>query len=315
MLLSVLSLLGTLAVAEISMRVAGVSEESFGGAREEVQFRSQGARIHERFRIDEELGFCPLMGPDRLYDEFGTRHRYSVDRRPGVERLLFVGDSVTAQGKIVGGLAALYGDETREYWNAGVTGYNLVQELAFYRRFNRAIEPDHIVLTFHNNDFGTTPVATVDEDGHLAVFSPRGSGVTINAWLYERLFLYRFLVGRMMRSGGERETLVAETRNALQGFQRVAEEEGAELSVLLFPILKPFDEWWPEEKQSREDALRMLEELEIRYFDLLPPFRVSLEGGADLTDLQKEPGDTWHPSAMAGAMFAQHLRERALFRP
>jgi hypothetical protein len=53
-------------------------------------------------------------------------------------------------------------DENEEV--AGVESFNTVQEVAYDRSFNRFIRLDHVILTFHLNDFETTPVAFREAD-------------------------------------------------------------------------------------------------------------------------------------------------------
>jgi hypothetical protein len=133
------------------------SHRAFGGAR---NFPSSGAARDNlsTFVIDPDFGFRPIL-PSGSYTRFGTlANGYAEAKRPGVTRLLFIGDSVTRRGHIVEALKSHYGSQEYEYWNAGVESFNTVQEVEYYRRFNRAIQPDHVILTFHLNDFETTPV-------------------------------------------------------------------------------------------------------------------------------------------------------------
>ena len=70
--------------------------------------------------FDPELGFRPVLG-DAKYNVDGTRvNRYLSKKPPEACRILFLGDSATARGKMIAALEAVYGEEPFEYWNAGV---------------------------------------------------------------------------------------------------------------------------------------------------------------------------------------------------
>ena len=160
---------------------------TLGGAYELPQFR-QSASKGLSFVVDPSFGFRPVLG-DGPYTRFGTlANDYAAAKPPGVNRLLFIGDSVTHRGQIVEALRAVYGSQKYEYWNAGVESFNTVQEVEYYKRFNRAINPDHVILTLHLN---ATPAFR--EDGTLvARTQPAGSSpepVALPAQLHPRYWL------------------------------------------------------------------------------------------------------------------------------
>ena len=161
----VVSILVALILGEVLLQLLAPCE-AFQSARELPQFRNQ-ADSREVFTIDPEFGFRPILG--KAYDnEDGTQtNRYTPDKEAGLVRLLFVGDSVTARGALIESLRQEYGEAGIEYWNAGVESFNTIQEVAFYRRYNARLNPDHVILIFHLNDFETTPVAFLDRKGDL----------------------------------------------------------------------------------------------------------------------------------------------------
>jgi hypothetical protein len=174
---------------------------SFGAAQELPWMR--GADRGELFTVDPEFGFRPRLD-NAVFDEHGThRNAYPLEKTPGRERLLFVGDSVTARGRIVDALRALHGDATAEYWNAGVESFNTVQEVAFYRKYNAAIHPDHVIVTFHLNDYETTPIAFRDEAGRLVVYALNQPSREVQPWLFQNSSLYRLWLGSTGGDSGD----------------------------------------------------------------------------------------------------------------
>lgn len=249
------------------------------------------------FKEDPECGYLPVVGSGPYGPEGCLKNKYDVAAKKGV-RVLFVGDSVTQRGKIVDGLAKLYGDGY-EYWNAGVESFNTRQEWVLYQRYNHRIRPDQIVLTFHNNDFRATPLA-LRENGKLKVYEP---GMTINPWLFEKSYLYRWAWPRTEQ--GDRQMRAEQVRESLQAFQN----SGVRFSVILLPILKPYDKWDEAERWARDRSLEYLNELKIRYFDLLPVLEQALKEGVNA---EENIGDFWHPSNAISERFAQVLKKGRL---
>lgn len=121
-------------------------------------------------KVDDDLGYMPML-EQGAYSRYGAKvNNYSLEKNPDFKRILFIGDSVTEEGLIIENLKKLYGEESYEYWNAGVRGFNTHQELIFYRRYNKQIRPDQVILTFHLNDFTTTPVVFLNKEDRLVFF-------------------------------------------------------------------------------------------------------------------------------------------------
>jgi hypothetical protein len=263
-----------------------------------------------------------------------------------VKRLLFIGDSVTARGRLVAAIKDLYGTELYEYWNAGVESFNTRQEVEYYLKYNAALEPDHVVLTFVLNDFQITPVCFKDDRGRMVVYAPDRSLHRIDRWLFEKSRLYRLLVGLSlsghgaargqeqrtdveseMATGPEDTSDVApetgrepgpetgdetgrEIRESLGRLRCELDRRGAALTVLVLPVLQPYEEWDPLLRERRDTVLRILRELDIRHFDLLEPLQQALAANQRV---QARPDDIWHPNSLVCRAFAGYLQERGLF--
>ncbi len=264
----------------------------------------------EQLYFDEELGFFPKVGLGGEYNASGCLYNeYDVENRKGRKRVLFIGDSVTHRGKIVEALRELYGDADYEYWNAGVGAFNTAQILEFFRRYNTNIHPDEVVLTFHNNDFQLTPVAK-EENGEIVLYIPSREPVQAPAPFIGKTALYRLW---LQQGAAEYERRPEDVKKDLAELRRLAEEqEGARFSVVLFPILSPLDEWSEREKNSRENALRIFEELDLRYFD---PIEALPSETDQYAQLRQEPDDTWHPSLEGGMLLARFLYDAGLLAP
>ena len=156
-----------------------------------------------QFEADEVVGFMPKVGQGGEYDSFGCLTNDYDPQSPGDRRrLLFVGDSVTHRHKIVDGLKKFDTGDRYEYWNAGVESFNTAQTLQLYKRHNTKLNPDHVILTFHNNDFFVTPVAVI-EDGQLAIYQPRRPVLRNSFSLFRHSALYRLLVNASLAKVSE----------------------------------------------------------------------------------------------------------------
>lgn len=296
-----------LGVVEIGLRLAR-PYKTHRAAREIRHFRAGGEELAGGYVVDPDFGFRPRLGTDR-YSKWGTLHNtYELAKPPGVERLLFAGDSATHRGELIRALRERYGDEGYEYWNAGVESFNTLQELELYRRFNAPLEPDQVVLTFHLNDFSATPVAFREDSGALVVYTPHRPRWQINELLFRHLHLYRLYVGAATRRSRAEQEVAAEVENALIEFRDLVEPDGR-FTVIVLPVLQPPADWKPKERRAHESILRILRTRSISHFDLLPVLEAELERGGVLGDPE---GDPWHPSRPFARAAAAYLRAENL---
>ena len=269
--------------------------------------------VKKDWAIDPEFGFRPVLGNDN-YNEYGTKvNSYGIAKRPGVRRLVFMGDSVTARGRIIDGLRRFYGEDKFEYWNAGVESFNLVQEAGFYKKYNRPLKPDDVILTFHLNDFETTPVVFVNKKNKLMVYTPKIPAGRINNFLFKNSCLYRLylgcLIGLRSAIANPKKEIEAEVAAKMRELRDLLGPDGARLTVLVLPSLRPYEEWTAAEKGSRAKISKILNELGIRYFDLYNALGRAIKDGIGM---RSDPGDYAHPSDKMGLYFAKYLYQNSL---
>lgn len=296
------SLAGIL-LAEGALRCV-MPSESFIHGQEWRHFREHSDIAKQAFVADAELGFHPRLGTSH-YDEYGTLilggHRQDVRKRPGITRVLLLGDSVTARRTIENALRQRYGGAQYEFWNCGVEGYNTYQEVHYYKRFCTPIRPDHVVLTLHNNDFDVTPVAFYDDQGRMAVFCPDRSSVGLNPMLYRFSYLYRvwFRSRVSRRAIHDDRAGAALIESNLAELKQLLQRDGTRLTVFLLPVCRR-DAWSAAERNRHRTALAILDRLAIEHYDLEHWLRRALDAG---DAVQQSEGDTWHPSQAAATHF------------
>ncbi len=302
--------LAALSVAELVLRihtpslVLGVGQVIPSGAGLDIAPESR------LFTYDPEFGFRPLPGGKR-YDRHGAIYNdYPLEKPAGVRRLLFLGDSVTARGRIVAALRERFGDAGIEYWNAGIESFSPPQEALYYERFLGGIHEDHLILTFHHNDFSTTPLTSIDERGKLVVYQPRLPLLELSPWLFRHSLLYRLWIALRLELSSQEEVDTAfgrEIEGSLERLKRLSEARGARLTVLFFPFVLPRDRWSPVQEERRRMALALFERLGIPCIDLTPLLPES--DGQELARLREASGDTYHPSALFAGRIADFVRE------
>ncbi|MDM8559983.1 hypothetical protein [Candidatus Parabeggiatoa sp. HSG14] len=310
-LLLVLSILTALFIAEGFLRFYYQPYAAHGVAVELNWMRNNPHDLTKIFTVDPNFGFRPLLGND-LFNEYGTLHNgYSVTKKSNITRLLFIGDSVTYRGRIINALKRIYGEQAFEYWNAGVESFNTIQEVNFYKKYNAAINADHVILTFHLNDFETTPIAFYEEN-RLVVYAPNIPINRVNPWLFKNSHLYRFLLGVLIGEKNQHKEVIAqEIQQSLTELRDILKSKDILFTVLVLPFLKPFETWTPQDKESREKIISILSTSNIRYFDLLETLNDAVKKEVNIQELQ---GDAWHPSDDVSHLFANYLREKQLLQ-
>lgn len=273
-------------------------------------------RYSERYVVDPDFGFRPILGGDK-YNKYGTKiNTYNLEKRDGVTRLLFMGDSVTQNEAIINGLRHFYGEEKYEYWNAGVGSFNTVQEVAYYKKYNYIIKPDHVILTFHINDFETTPVAFFDKNNRLIVYAPAIQKRYINSFLFKKSYLYRFLLSIIINaisSPGEAlysitiDTIGEEVKANLAELKDLLGRDKIKLTVVIHPILEEYKSWSYYTKKAHVKIKVILDDLNIRAFDLTEVLDTAIKDNIDM-----RAGDKWHPSDAMGLYFAEYLYNKDL---
>lgn len=309
-LLIIISVLIFVAVFEVVMKFA--KPYTAFGAGTELAWMRKGSEISEKslFTIDPDIGFRPNVGNDK-YNEYGTRiNEYNIEKDPNKKRLLFIGDSVTARAKIVDALKQEYGEDKYEYWNAGVESFNTIQEVKFYQKYNQKIKPDHVILTFHNNDFSATPIAFVNKDKKLVVYTPYAPLRKLNPWLYKNSTIYRlyFRVSTYWQSKVN-EDIVSEVKDYLEQLRDLLKKDDISFSVILLPMLYDFTSWNDVEIKSRESSIKIFQDLDIKYYDLLDVMNGALAEGVNINETK---GDSWHPSEEVAEIFAKYLKKQQI---
>ncbi|MSR61986.1 MAG: SGNH/GDSL hydrolase family protein [Planctomycetes bacterium] len=311
----------TLALLEIGLRLFAppavrLFDSAFiGGPGERVVKIDPRFEVHpERgiFQVDAQLGYRPVPG-GKNYGTHGCKwNEYVPEKAPGKTRLLFLGDSVTDRGKLQAALRARLGEDAYEYWNGGVTGYNTQQEFAYYRDHLADVAADHVVLTFHLNDYETTPIVFKVDDDLVAVHSKVG-GRYPSPWWMAHCYTYRLVWTMLVRStsAGRAEELEQEVVESMRALRDLVQARHARFTVLILPWLVPRAEWPEPKPRLLEETERTLVELGVAHYGFLYTLARALAAGVEIHEAKVDPQ---HPSDAFAALMAEDLLS-AGFRP
>ncbi len=262
----------------------------------------------------------------------------SLEKPRGVYRILGLGDSVTFGWQVRSEDTYLkqlerildVSEPLRRYEviNAGVPGYNLGNELAYLKERGGSYQPDLVIAGFCalNDADGTQSVymgdgniAYVPLDSSSVSTDPRGVAARVKGFLRQKSHLYHFVTQQygMLRDRWskssrtsdtashwpfpleERDDLWERVTGHLLEMQDVAEEHGAGLLLVIFPM---------ESQVMSEDAPLVPQEvladfaqrIGVPVVDSLPVFR---EHGASLAFVDEFS----HPSAFGHRLVAEEI--------
>lgn len=310
-----------------------------------------------RYRSDQNLVFS-MVPNQRAFtadkpltiSAHGLRGReIDYQRRPGVLRILFLGDSivfgmgvreeevVTARVKT---LLASRGIKA-EVINTAVPSYNTEQEVDFLRLEGIRYEPDWVILGMCWNDINDKSEVTVNSDGFLVSPGETARGPSRKYLVPQQAYDLRNLLKRsrlvfattqgvravhelldpdphtLFRADvlkGKETPRIAEgwrhVGEALHDLREISEAHQFHLLVVTFPIPIALEESFPRSLYPAR-VLNIAKEEGIAALDLEPPFRSVFHGHDSLF----VPYDGDHPNAVGHDLAAREIVKFLLSDP
>jgi lysophospholipase L1-like esterase len=188
-LLTILLLLATCAGLELAVRLVVDNGMQF-----DLEMWKYATQVKSA-SSDPELGHvhrpgrrARLMGVEVRTNSRGLRDReFSLERRPGVRRILMLGDSLTfgwgvpLEDTFSKRIEAMYRSDglAAEVINSGVGNWNTIQQVRFFETEGVKYEPDIVVLNYFVNDAEPVPKSR----------NP--------SWLIRNCYACAFILGRM----------------------------------------------------------------------------------------------------------------------
>jgi len=233
------------------------------------------------------LGYelTPHAQAEREVNSYGiVCKEYPIKKRPGVYRILVLGDSITQEYSFVETLESMLNGTPSsfvfELWNAGVGGYQVNQYAAYFRHKGIRYKPDMVIVNFGLNDFDLDTVVYYETRKGVIGYHNAGyqlsKTVPLNKWYYRHSYLYRLLVVNLEKflsadRGENKDDIFNEKQEGkyyIKLIRDICREHKIYLFGVIFPYLKPLREYTDGEKERYKAILDSLHELGIDVIDL-----------------------------------------------
>lgn len=273
--------------------------------------------------INLNAGFCTnsygLVGPER-----------SIKKDKGIFRILILGDSVAEQGWS-GRLLEDYLNNTPalrprykefEIWNAGVRGYDIFRYALYLKYKGLKYNPDTVIVFLFMNDFELYMTIMYKnkkggDEYYFSIREIRKRGLVVSHFLMRHSYLYRFVVLNL-DSFLSRNTKVQglqrqdeDGRYYLGMIKETCEKNKIPLLVVIFPYLKPFNEYKDWQKTEYLSICRVVKELKVDYINLFSLYDRLLKEHFPIRDIQN---DEIHPSKEAQRLIARQIYDYLMDR-
>ena len=255
----------------------------------------------------------------------GLREReLPLAKPPGTRRVVFIGDSVTfgpgirddqPYARQLEAALTESGAGPVQTVNAGVVGYNSIQELARLQNVGLAYQPDVVVLTFLVNDL----LETFTIFDHQ--YEPDGLLADVKVWLRRNSHLYRFLqdvywrVGQEARRSREGSTQPLRKRDRLEDrlatldqMIQLARANGSSFLLVIYPdnLDDPVSPGPSGERTTmREELTQFAAREQVPLVDLTSALGDVRDSRARQYRLREDP----HPSVEGHRVIAEALRQ------
>lgn len=313
LLLSLLSLLVLFLLFEGVLRVREV------GKRREILAGRTAADLGT-VRADPPLLYTLKTGWHGVFNSHGFRDVERLKSKPdGVWRLAVVGDSVTMQmgvpleklfvRRLEHLLKEALPEAEIECPAFGVTGYCAAQELALMLDTVLDFDPDAILWQFHLND-AADPLIDGDNGGLGRYYArPRSQVWATLGRKMDHVLKKRFL--RSHFQGLEQRDLQLQawhwddTERVIEQVHELSLSREIPVFVVLFPSFPEEGDWGRYSEADMRFYGTLVERFDAAGFptlDLMPIFK-----RWPVSEIQREPGDPWHPSARGHRVMARAI--------
>lgn len=250
------------------------------------------------FEPDDEIGFVPgpaWRGRDGRYG-FQNGAEYPAKRAGDVDWAL-LGDSVLLHRRLEAALEERLAGEPIRIYNAGIGGYNTLQQAAYLEK-HVSLEPDVLILQYCLNDYlpGMVIVASDRWEKGSFAMSRLDPLAAVHPWWYRHSALYRHIqilgISRRYENLFSPEGVTAHRHLVEAGLDRIqawSRRRRVPLYVIVYPHLDIPEKAW--QTTAMTQVTSVLESRGISYVGLHEPMRRH-----GLEKLRSDPADTVHPN-------------------
>ena len=263
-------------------------------------------------------GYNPRLNSYGLIGE-----EYKLEKDKGIYRILFLGDSIAAQSWS----GEFLEDELNnlklhlrykfEIWNAAVAGYDVRRYYIYLKHKGLNYNPDMVLIFFCMDDFGANMnICYKIKDKITAYYFPLteiSKRYTVNPFLIRHSYLYRFVILRVnsyLLSKKKIQGIDPDEENGryyLQMIKEICENNKIPLFVVIFPYLKPLDEYKDYQIYQYKTICKVIKDLRIKHLNLYEHLPKE-----SLYSLRVNKGDEIHPSREGHRLIAKIIYDYML---
>jgi lysophospholipase L1-like esterase len=272
-------------------------------------------------RPSSVLGYEFIPNSSKAINSFGMMDtEKDLKKKKNTLRVLFLGDSVTANGQIPklleAGLNKNSSSAKYEVWNCAVGGYQVSQYGKYLKTRALLFKPDIILIGLCLNDFSySMPVVYKTRRGEFYEYYnavPRMTRYFFSPLLFKDSFLYRYVfftfenILKITETNKGRDFQVTEGSYWMRKIKAFAEQNHLKLRVAIYPYLMPLSQYTADQRIQYESMLAVLKDIKLDYTDLVALFR-----DKDLRAVRKKenPEDYLHPDISGDKMFADAIEK------
>jgi len=259
------------------------------------------------YTVDDRFGYIPKLG-SLEYTELGTLRNRSASATVEPKQLVvFLGDSIVHRGVLPLAIARSYDSGQYAFEHMGVSGYDILREVKFFRTFGEKLPTNHVVLFVHPNDLEGSPTVVHDDQQRVWLTQSGVAKVRIWPWLFNKSVVYRSLLCLLLLQ--TKATKLHQTREAIHELRTIIEGRNGTLSIVLLPYFKPRSFWNSTEVETVEALRQLLKTIAPGFFDTNGIVEKAASDGISLEEI---PGDFWHPGTEVSEIMASWLKDHGL---
>lgn len=207
-----------------------------------------------------------------------------------------------------------------EIWNASCPSYDLRRYYVYLRHRGLYYGPDMVIIALFMNDACLNiNLYYKDKDGNREYYFPIpeiSRKCNVSPFLMKHSYLYRFVIlsidsylaGRKM--DGDKPKIKADAINYLRMIKDICADKKIGLLVVVFPYLKPLDEYDNGQILEYRAISEALQELEIIHINLYDDLSVK-----NLHNLRNSGKDEIHPGPEGHAIISEVVYDFLLKNP
>jgi lysophospholipase L1-like esterase len=218
------------------------------------------------------------------YGLIGREYKLSKDKN--TFRILLLGDSIAWQDWSRQSLEKelnshpLFNVKYKfEIWNAGCPSYDVRRYYLYLKHKGLNYKPDMVIIFLFMNDFElNTNVYYKNQAGATEYYFPISEiskRICVNPFLMKHAYLYRFIILRLdsyllskKKIQGARQPEEENGRYYLQMIKEICENKKIPLLAVIFPYLKPLDEYKDYQVSQYKVILKVIKDLKINHLNL-----------------------------------------------